>query len=639
MRKIKKLLIANRGEIVERIIRTCNKLEIESIAIFSDNDKNLPYINKANISVAIGNSSYLDIDKIISIAKKYNADAIHAGYGFLSENYKFAERCRDENIIFVGPSSDCIKIMGDKIEALKIAKDLSIPIIESFNEDQNLDFPVIIKASLGGGGKGMKIAKTINDFRDSLDTCKRESYSAFGSDSIFIQKFFENVHHIEIQIIGDNYGNYIHLYERECSIQRRYQKILEETPSTSISDLTRQKLIDYSIKIAKHIGYNNVGTIEFLVENENVYFLEMNTRLQVEHAITEEVTGFDLVKLQLEISEGKKLDINQNEIESKGHAIEVRLYAEDPENNFTPSIGKLLEYYLPQKDNIRIENTYVKNTEVTSFYDPMITKIISYGKNRNESILSLKEYLKDLNILGFKTNKSLLIDILNDTNFLSGDYNTSFIEKMNNNIKKYSKINFLIASTLILINNRIKNRNVLKVLSSWSNTLKDFKYQILEIDSNTYEIKYLNNSKNKFIFQLLNNEYVVELIELSDSEVSFMLDDLRLNLKFKIDTNKIYISDNKDSICIKEGNRFPVDKTDNVYKEKYLSALPGEVSKIFVSNGQSVIANTPLLVINSMKMENTIFSTSDCVIEEVFVSEKMFVKADSLMIKVKPIIK
>jgi acetyl/propionyl-CoA carboxylase alpha subunit len=638
---IKKLLIANRGEIVERIIRTCKEKNITSIIIFSENDKNLPYIKKADIAVNIGNNSYLDIDKIVEIAKKYNADSIHPAYGFLSENSMFAKRCFDENITFVGPSHDVIDKMGDKLQSFKIAEKLDIPLIKTFDEKEKItDFPVLIKASLGGGGKGMKVVYSENDFTHNLDSCKRESLASFGSDSVFIQKYFEDSHHIEIQIAGDNYGNYLHFFERECSIQRRYQKILEETPSPYISNNVRSKLIEYSLKIIKYLKYNSVGTIEYLVSNEEVFFLEMNTRLQVEHAITEEVTGIDLVKLQLDIAEGKELNLKQEDINSKGHSIEVRLYAEDVNKDFKPSIGRLLEYSFPNEKNIRLENTFEKGLEVTPFYDPMMCKVISYGNNRNQSISTLKEYLKKVDILGVETNKSLLIDILEDENFKDGSYNTSFIKNKIEYLNKMNQdnlTNFLIASTMVFISNRIKSRNIFKHINSWSNTLKDFKTQLLEIDNNSYEIKYKKSSENNFDITILDNLYDVELVHINDTEVSLIINDLRFTFKFSVDESNIFITDKKETFSIKEGNRFPKSKSEDEYKEKYFASLPGEISKLYVKVGDTIKVNSPLLVINSMKMENTINALSDCVIEEIFVQENTFVKADSLMLKVKPL--
>lgn len=638
---IKKLLIANRGEIVERIIRTCKDKNIISIVIFSENDKNLPYIKKADIAVNISNSSYLDIDKIIEVAKKYHADSIHPAYGFLSENSIFSKRCFDENITFVGPSYDVISKMGDKLQSLKIAEKLDIPLIKTFDENEKItDFPVLIKASLGGGGKGMKVIHSENDFTHNLESCKRESLASFGSDSVFIQKYFEDAHHIEIQIAGDNYGNYLHFFERECSVQRRYQKILEETPSLYISEKVRNKLIEYSLKIVRELKYNSIGTIEYLVSNEDIFFLEMNTRLQVEHAITEEVTGIDLVSLQIDITEGKELNIKQEDIISKGHSIEVRLYAEDVNKDFKPSIGKLLEYSFPKSKNIRLENTFENGLYITPFYDPMMCKIVSYGNDRNKSISTLKEYLKEIDILGVETNKSLLIDILEDENFKNGSYNTSFIKNKIEYLNKMNQdnlTNFLIASTMIFISNRIKNRNIFKHINSWSNTLKDFKTQLLEIDNSNYEIKYKTFSENNFDINILDNLYEVEVVDINESEISLNINDLRFNFKFSIDENTIFITDKKYTFSIKEGNRFPKSKSEDEYKEKYFASLPGEISKIYVKVGDTIKVNTPLLVINSMKMENTIHALSDCFIEEIFVQENTFVKADSLMLKVKPL--
>lgn len=440
---MKKVLIANRGAIAARIIRACREEQIKTVAIYSEADKTLPYVTMADESYEIGpapvQQSYLNMDAIIHLAKSVGADAIHPGYGFLSENPAFVRACEKENIIFIGPSAHVMDQMGDKIRARQLMKRANVPIIpgtdkqlssvtEAKEKAKKLGYPVLLKASAGGGGIGMQLVHDETELEENFTSTAKRAEQFFGNNAIYLEKAITNARHIEVQIAADMNGNVIHLFERECSIQRRNQKVIEEAPA-NISDALREKLTTYAIQAAKKMNYTNVGTIEFLVdENDHVYFLEMNTRIQVEHGITEEITRIDIARLQLNIARGKSLASLQDDITINGHAIEARIYAEDPKN-FFPSPGTITRYKEPQGEGIRIETTVTNDTEVTPFYDPMISKLIVYGKTREETIKKLQEALHTYEIDGIKTNIPMLRKISSLEPFLRANITTEFVSK------------------------------------------------------------------------------------------------------------------------------------------------------------------------------------------------------------------
>ncbi|HPF50748.1 MAG TPA: acetyl-CoA carboxylase biotin carboxylase subunit [Draconibacterium sp.] len=445
MNKIKKILIANRGEIAIRVMRTCRELDIETVAIYSEADRTSLHVRYAHEAYYVGKApsseSYLNIDKIIEIAKRSNADAIHPGYGFLSENAKFARRCAEEGIIFIGPSPEVIVQMGDKIQARESMMAAGIPVVpgtegEIKSEDEALEIireiglPVMIKASAGGGGKGMRLVKNEADIISSVRAARSEAKAAFGDDAVYIEKYITSPHHIEFQILGDQHGNVVHLFERECSVQRRHQKMIEETPSPLMTPELRETMGKAAVEAAQAVNYVGAGTIEFLVDNNlNYYFLEMNTRLQVEHPITERVTGIDLVKQQIFVAEGKELEFRQDELKQRGHAIECRVYAEDPDNNFMPSAGKVYKISNPLGLGVRTDGYVYEGYEIPIYYDPMISKLIVWGKTRDEAIARMRRALYEYKITGVKTSIKMLERVMNNENFISGNYDTHFIEK------------------------------------------------------------------------------------------------------------------------------------------------------------------------------------------------------------------
>jgi acetyl-CoA carboxylase, biotin carboxylase subunit len=439
---MRRILIANRGEIALRIIQTCKRLGIETIAVYSDADSDMPFVKEATKAVRIGeapvNKSYLRTDVILDIAKQEKVDAIHPGYGFLSENAAFASSVEEEGIIFIGPSPKTIQLMGDKIVSRTTMAQAGVPVVPGssigvVNEEEacelakTIGYPVMLKASGGGGGIGMIRCEDEQALVKSFASTKSRAKAYFGSDEVFIEKCIENARHIEIQVFGDSLGNVVHLYERDCSVQRRNQKVIEESPSPFLSDITKEKMFATAVQAAKSVQYVNAGTIEFIVdEEENFYFLEMNTRLQVEHPVTEAITGLDLVEWQIAVAKGERLPLLQGEITRKGHAIEYRLYAEDP-SSFLPSPGKITSLEWPEVPNARVDSGYESGLTVSPFYDPMIAKCIISGDDRTQALANSEQFFEQFHLSGIKTNAPLFLHVLKDEDFKKGNYTTSFL--------------------------------------------------------------------------------------------------------------------------------------------------------------------------------------------------------------------
>lgn len=441
---IKKILVANRGEIAIRVMKTAQKMGIKTVAIYSTIDRNAPHVRFADEAVCIGeppsNESYLLGSKIIKVAKELQVDAIHPGYGFLSENAAFAEEVEKNDLIFIGPKSDAIKIMGSKLAAKDAVKDYGIPMVPGIDKaitdiekakeiGKKIGFPILIKASAGGGGKGMRIVEKESDLESQMKRAISEATSAFGDGSVFIEKYVASPRHIEIQVMADTHGTILHLFERECSIQRRHQKVVEEAPSSVLTPELRSKMGEAAVKVAQACDYVGAGTVEFLLdENHNFYFLEMNTRLQVEHPVTELITGMDLVELQIRVARGEKLPIAQKDLQINGHALELRVYAEDPLNDFLPSVGHLDTYVLPEGEGIRVDNGFEQGMDIPIYYDPMLAKLITYGKTREEAIQLMINAIDAYQIAGVETTLAFGKYVFEHEAFRSGAFDTHFVK-------------------------------------------------------------------------------------------------------------------------------------------------------------------------------------------------------------------
>jgi 3-methylcrotonyl-CoA carboxylase alpha subunit len=451
-KKIKKILIANRGEIALRVIQTCREMGISSVTLYTDEEITLPHTSAGDESFNLGSGplkeTYLNQEKIIEIAKSCGADAIHPGYGFLSEKSSFAKKVKEASLIFIGPSTESIDLMGDKKTSKIKIQELGVPSIPGYHGDnqdmshlakeaKKIGFPVLVKASAGGGGKGMRIVHTEEEFQSAFEGAKREALNAFGDETVLLEKYITSPRHIEIQVMSDRHGNHFHLFERECSIQRRYQKIVEESPSPAVSPELRAKMTEAALKITKGINYEGAGTVELILDTDgSFYFLEMNTRLQVEHPVTEMVTGLDLVRLQILVAQGEKLPFKQSDLIQRGHAIEVRLYAEDPDNGFLPSIGKIKKIGKSTVRDTRLDCGYVDGNDVTISFDPMLAKLISWGETREIAAQKLNLALNEVVFLGVKTNRDYLKRILTLAEFHEGKTFTHFVKTYEAKLQK-----------------------------------------------------------------------------------------------------------------------------------------------------------------------------------------------------------
>ena len=442
---LKKILIANRGEIAIRIIRACKELGIQTVAVYSDADQNALFVGQADEAIHIGpaapKESYLNVEKIIAAAKQASADAIHPGYGFLSENASFAAAVASAGLTFIGPSADSIRAMGDKAESKIRMKEAGVPTVPGYEGLENerefaqtakeIGYPVLVKAAAGGGGKGMRVVHVENELSEAIESARREALNAFGDERLLIEKYVANAHHVEFQVFGDQHGNIIHLFERECSVQRRHQKIIEETPSPLLTPELREAMGQAAVAAAKSVGYYNAGTVEFIIDPDtsSFYFLEMNTRLQVEHPVTELVTGLDLVHWQIRVAAGEQFPFQQSHFTQRGHAIECRIYAEDPANGFLPSTGKLLQYIEPRGPGIRLDSGFTAGDDVTHFYDPLLAKLIVHAEDREAAIQRMQAALKEFIVHGVVTNVDFLQAVLSHPDFANGKVSTHWVEK------------------------------------------------------------------------------------------------------------------------------------------------------------------------------------------------------------------
>ncbi|SEH62263.1 propionyl-CoA carboxylase alpha chain [Paenimyroides aquimaris] len=477
---MKKILVANRGEIALRVMKTAKKMGIKTVAVYSVADRQSPHVKFADEAVCIGeapsNQSYLLGDKIIEVCKELGVDGIHPGYGFLSENSKFAELAEQNGITFIGPKSHAIEVMGDKLAAKDTVKAYDIPMVpgldhaitdidEAKKVAKEVGFPILIKASAGGGGKGMRVVEKEEDFESQMQRAISEATSAFGDGSVFIEKFVASPRHIEIQVLADTHGNVVYLFERECSVQRRHQKVVEEAPSAVLTPEIRQAMGEAAVKVAKSCDYVGAGTVEFLLdENKNFYFLEMNTRLQVEHPVTELITGIDLVEMQIRVARGEVLPIKQEDLKITGHALELRVYAEDPLNDFLPSVGNLETYILPTGEGIRVDNGFEQGMDVPIYYDPMLSKLITYGKDRNEAIELMLKAIQDYKIDGVSTTLPFGTFVFEHEAFVSGDFDTNFVKKYYSaDIIKENQAKEAEVAALVALRQYLEDQKVLRV--------------------------------------------------------------------------------------------------------------------------------------------------------------------------------
>jgi len=657
--KINSILIANRGEIASRIIRTCKKLGITSIAIYSIADEKLPFVREADIAICIGESepkaSYLNENKIIKAAKKLKADAIHLGYGFLSENAAFAERCAKEGLIFIGPNPAAIKAMGSKSEAKSLMEAHGVPIIPGYKgDDQSLKtlkaealktgFPLLLKATAGGGGKGMRIVQNESELQVSIEAAKREALNAFGDQNLIIEKYIEAGRHIEFQIFGDQHGNVVHLLERECTIQRRYQKVLEESPSPVLTEALRTQMGEVAVKAAQALQYDNAGTVEFIFDEQSqqFYFLEVNTRLQVEHPVTEEITGLDLVELQIRSAEGLPLNINQKEVKGEGYAMELRLYAEDPTNQFLPDTGIIHQFSFPGVEGLRIETAIESGSEISIHYDPMIAKIIMWGENRQTTFQKMSYVLGRVICQGTKTNQDFLCALIKHPSVQKGKYTTHFIDQNLDKLLPQSQDDntlhqFLIAATLFKWSQREAQRTLLKSIpSGWRNSFYDYQKVDYLTGDEKINVQY-QYREDDFSFKINENDYTAKITLLQNNEIRLLIDNIQQSFTFNEAGQTIFIhSPTSGNLRIEEVDRYPQKLVEKI-KGNHESPMPGKILKVLVQPNDTVQIGDPLVIISSMKMENTIEAQTDGTVEEIFVKPEDNVEAGVMLLVIKEI--
>ena len=621
------ILVANRGEIALRIMRTAQAMGIQTIAIYVDADKDAPHVRFADKAVLLPDGGYLDIDAVLDAAQKSNAGAIHPGYGFLSENSEFAKRVIKEKIIWVGPSPKVISVMGDKLKAKELAIKASVPTLPMTSDEKEvkkIGYPLLIKAAAGGGGKGMRVVTDKKDLQESLEGAKREALSGFGDERVFIERYVEKSRHIEIQILGDSHGNVIHLGERECSIQRRHQKIIEESPSPRITEEIRFAMGNAAVDLAKKIKYESAGTVEFLFDDKSgeFWFLEVNTRLQVEHPVTEEVTGIDLVAEQIKIARGEELQYSQEDIEWTGSSIEARLYAENPNNDFLPETGKMFAYEQAENDFMtRWDSGVHKDSVIGTNFDPMLAKVISYGATRDDAARVLAKSLEDSHIGGVITNKDFLIATLRSDEFLKGNTTTDFIERVKPpRVKNLSNDELNLALTAAAMwkqmRNRISSDIAPYIPSGWTNGRLPNPNITFVLDGEEIFVEYKLINKNKFL--VFNSE--VEVVNIDDKYIDLVFDSVRVKSRISEDAEFILVHIPSGDVSFEVKPRFSMPGLE-VQAGGLVAPMPGKVVDLKVKKGSKVKSGETLVILEAMKMEHSIKASEDGVIADIFIKE------------------
>jgi 3-methylcrotonyl-CoA carboxylase alpha subunit len=654
-----KILIANRGEIACRVIRTCKRLNIKTVAVYSDADANAQHVIQADEAHHIGGArpadSYLKHDVILEIAKKSGAEAIHPGYGFLSENEDFARACEAAGIAFIGPTPTAIAQMGSKSAAKALMEKAGVPVVPGYhgdNQDVNflaaqskkVGYPQLIKAVAGGGGKGMRLVEKADEFMSQLDAAKREAKNAFGNDDVLIERYITSPHHIEFQVFGDTHGNYLHLYERECSIQRRHQKILEETPSPfldQVDDLMRDMMGGAAVAAARAIAYRGAGTIEFIAgENREFFFMEMNTRLQVEHPITEMITGEDLVEWQLRVAYGEALPLTQNEIITAGHAIEVRICAENPDNDFLPETGDIAVFATPtitDGDDVRLDTGVVSGDTISVYYDPMIAKLITWGENRQESIRRMQQAIAKTDVIGVKTNLGFLQSLLHHPAFIAGDTDTGFISKHKVALLQQAAIDdvILAAASAQVISDAMTDIDHSQ--SPWASAigwrLNAIASRLIEFKTNAGDIIqcHVETQNGQRYFRHGATRAVFDAVTRADGALLITLGNMKTSVRVIRAGNHIDVltENSRHSLTLFDPYHF---ESDNAANEGRLTAMmPGRVVKLMANAGDTVKKGQPLIIMEAMKMEHTIVSPRDGVIERVAFPVGEMVPADAVL--------
>ncbi len=645
---ISKILIANRGEIACRIIRTAHKMGIECVAVYSDADRSAQHVKLADEAWYIGASpakdSYLRAEKILQVAKECNADAVHPGYGFLSENAKFAQDCADNNIVFIGPPPSAIEAMGSKSEAKNIMTKANVPLVQGYHGDDQdeallqseankIGYPLLIKATAGGGGKGMRVVNNEAEFIASLQSCKREALSSFGDDKVLIEKYLTKPRHVELQVFADSQGNAVHLFERDCSVQRRHQKVIEEAPAPGLTEEVRQKMGEVAIAAAKAIGYQGAGTVEFLFdEDESFYFMEMNTRLQVEHPVTEKITGLDLVEWQILVANGLPLPLKQSEVKVNGHAFEARIYAEDPDNDYLPATGLIHHMGTPVANkNVRVDSGIVSGDSVSIYYDPMIAKLIVWDKDRHSALARLKGALQAFHVAGLTTNIKFLHQLAGHSAFAEADLDTHFLDKHGEQLtqQKNPLSDELIAAAAIQImlqqsqqgfDNEIDKHSPWLERSGWRlnqdnfHTIK-FSYQNEDYEVTAHFRACDHTGRQQFLLEIGDKEYHVNG-SLIGHQIDLNFEGKKSLISFAKKEQQLVLFKHAATwtLDIKDESEISLDQDEQA---NLTAPMPGTVINVLVSAGDQVETGQALIVMEAMKMEHTIKAHKDLTVKEV----------------------
>jgi len=618
---IRKLLIANRGEIAVRVANTCRSMGISPVVVFSDADSNAPHARAGDEAVGIG-ASYLNIDRMVDAVRKANADAIHPGYGFLAESSDFADACERAGILFIGPSAAVIRRMGLKTGGREIARSAGVPVVPAYDpSDRAIQFPVLIKASAGGGGRGMRIVRKSSELPEALESARREAERSFGDGSLLIERYIENARHVEFQIFGDQHGNLIHLFERDCSVQRRHQKIIEETPSPALDEDLRRRMGDAAVAIGRAMNYTNAGTVEFLLApSGEFFFIEVNTRIQVEHPVTELVTGLDLVRLQIEVAEGKRLPQNPRSI---GHAIEARLYAEDPFNDFLPSTGTVLRWRPPE--NVRVDAALAEGVEVGIHYDPLLAKIISYAMDRETALRKLVYALRSTCALGVTTNREHLIQILESSEFREGRAHTAFLPA-----PLVQPSDHAIAAAVLFLekmrktpfpnyrNNPYRDPSIkLRVHG------EDVTVEWRNLPDDTYEVHCGARTLRSRVHTRGN----------AQTQLTLEIDSVLENYEIAESADHLFVHSRGHDIALQRLPRHPRAAGSSQH-ETANSPMPGQVLRILVEAGQTVKTGDPLVVLEAMKMEQTIRTTINGRVQSILVKTGQLVAPGQMLVEI-----
>tara|TARA_E500000331_G_scaffold96220_2_gene92786 strand:- start:69 stop:2048 length:1980 start_codon:yes stop_codon:yes gene_type:complete len=646
---IQRILIANRGEIARRIMRTAHNMGVGTVAIYADGDASEPFVSEADQAIALDGTSsletYLDQDKVIAAAKRAGADAIHPGYGFLSENASFAKAVDDAGLIWIGPSPKAISEMGDKLSSKNMMAEAGVPTLPSAEASADADvvalgkeigYPLLVKASAGGGGKGMRIVEDESQLAEAAEGARREAAASFGDDTIFLERFLSSSRHVEIQVLGDSTGNAIHCFERECSVQRRHQKIIEEAPSSAVTPEIREQMGAAAVAAAKAIGYTSAGTVEFLLDGDEFWFLEMNTRLQVEHPVTEEITGLDLVREQILIAQGMPLSVSQEDLSINGHAIEVRIYGEDPANDFLPTAGPVLLFERSKVADARYDTGIETGSNVGIEFDPMLAKIIVHAPTRTEASLRLARVLETTRIQGLVTNRDFLVSVLREQAFLDGDTTTDYIERIDpprsREVDRGQMIEGAIAAAMAAQYDRRLASNTLKrIRSGWRNSIMP--PELVEYTCGDEEVTIEYQSQRDGSFKVMSDDLTlkVELIEREGNTIDLAVDGRRVAYTVTADNNRWLTHGPSGQLEYTELPRFP-DLTRAGLKGGLTAPMPGNVVDTYVKEGDEVEEGQLLLILEGMKMEHRITAPDAGTIGELRVAKGDQVQNGQLMV-------